>query len=347
MKKILFIRFSNSQFGGAQRYLKRLDNELKSKGIETEIIFSKLPKILPSWLKVLLFDRYIKRVATTQRDALIFSLERVSNVDIYRAGDGVHREYLKTKGFSLNPLHLSYLYLEKKTFNSAKLIIANSNMVKRQIIQNYNIDENKIKVIYNGIPIPKSIDEVSSKDKLIKEFKIDRDRAIILFVGSGFKRKGVMEFLEILSLIETPYSAFVVGKDKHITRYKKEAKRLGIQKQVIFTGARSDVELFYDASDIFLFPTKYEPFSNVILEAMSRRCVVFTTKDNGASEILEKDFIMDSANDISVSKKIEELLNNREKLIIYKDKAQQITKSFSIEHNAKQTLKAIEPFLST
>ena len=347
MKKILFIRFSNSPYGGAQRYLKRLDNELKSLGVETNIIFSKLPKILPSWLKVLLFDRYIKQITKKQKSSLIFSLDRVSRVDIYRAGDGVHKEYLKTKGFSLNPLHLVYLYLEKQTFNSAKLIIANSNMVKEQIVNNYKIDEKKITVIYNGIPIPNSIDEISAKKRLVDEFGIDKNRAIILFVGSGFERKGVMEFLKIISLIKTPYTAFIVGKDKNITKYKKEAKKLGIEESVIFTGARSDVEIFYDASDIFLFPTKYEPFSNVILEAMSRRCIVFTTRQNGASEVIENKFIMDSANDISIYKRIETLLNNRAKLTEYKEKAQYIAKDFSIEHNAKKTLEAIEPFLAT
>ena len=147
MKKILFVRFADTPFGGAQRYLKRLDSELNSRGYETEVIFSKLPKILPSWLKVILFDRYVQKIAERENDALIFSLERVSTVDIYRAGDGVHRAYLQSKGFSLNPLHLSYLWLEKRTFNNSKLIIANSRMVKEQIIEHYNIDENKIRVI--------------------------------------------------------------------------------------------------------------------------------------------------------------------------------------------------------
>ncbi len=345
MKKILFVRFADTPFGGAQRYLKRLDGELRSRGYQTETVFSKLPKILPSWLKVILFDRYVQKIAEREKDALIFSLERVSTVDIYRAGDGVHRAYLQSKGFSLNLLHLSYLWLEKRTFINAKLIIANSRMVKEQIIEHYNIDENKIRVIYNGIPIPENIDGESARERLKHEFGIDTDLPIILFVGSGFERKGVSEFLKILSAVKTPFNAFVVGKEKRINRYIQEAEKLGVSDRVIFTGARSDVDIFYDASDIFLFPTKYEPFSNVVLEAMSRECVVFTTRQNGASEILDDYFVMESAVDFSVSSKIEILTSDNTKLREYKTEAGRQVKEFSIRKNADETLAAIEAFL--
>ncbi len=55
---------------------------------------------------------------------------------------------------------------------------------------------------------------------------------------------------------------------------------------------------------IFFFSPHYEPFSNVVLEAMNFENVVFTTAQNGASEILDKEFIMDNANDYSVSEKL-------------------------------------------
>ena len=343
MRKIIFIRFDNTPFGGAQRYLNRLNTQLQSNGYQTELIFSKLPKNIPSWLKVLLFDRYIQKVTKNRKsDEVIFSLERISYPDIYRAGDGVHRAYLKSKGFSLNPLHLSYLWLEKKTFNNAKIIIANSKMVKSQIIKHYNIDESKIRVIYNGIPLPKKIDSQKARELLEKEFNIDKNIPIILFVGSGFDRKGVIEFLEILSKLKSPYQAFVVGKEKRLSKYKKRAKELGVDKRVIFTGARRDVDIFYDACDIFLFPTHYEPFSNVVLEAMSRASIVFTTRQNGASEILDEDFIMDNPNDISIANSIDKILSDKELIKRIKSKMREVSKRYSIETNANETLKVIE-----
>lgn len=97
------------------------------------------------------------------------------------------------KKSKFNPLHSVYLYLEKRCFTNSKMIIANSNMVKNEIISTYGIDEKKIKVIYNGFPLEK-IDKEKSKENLEKEFSFDLNEKIILYVGSGFKRKGVKSF---------------------------------------------------------------------------------------------------------------------------------------------------------
>ncbi|HIE73019.1 MAG TPA: glycosyltransferase, partial [Flavobacteriales bacterium] len=84
--------------------------------------------------------------------------------------------------------------------------------------------------------------------------------------------------------------------------------------RVVFTGPRQDVDDFYTISDVFLFPTHYEPFSNVVLEAMSLENAVFTTKQNGAHEILEDEYIMSNSRDFSVVGKIDALLEDVEAL---------------------------------
>lgn len=350
MKKISFIRANKTKFGGAEVYLSRLSSALKKQNIDHEIINSGIPKFLPSWVRVALFNT---KVCSSKKDKFYFSLERISCPDIYRAGDGVHKVFLGIeKKSKLNPLHKLYLHLEKKCFNNAKKIIANSNMVKRQIIDTYNIDQDKIEVVYNGINLIKP-NFLKSFNKISKEFHIKRTHAakanpasrqkIILYVGSGFKRKGVEEFLHILAKLKYKnYKAFIVGKDKRIKHYKNLAKELGVEKKVIFTGPRSDVNDFYTVSDIFLFPTRYEPFSNVILEAMNFSNAVFTTKQNGASEVLDEAFVMTDPKDYKISKKIDSLLFDREKL--NKVKMENILKSreFSIEKNLENTMKVID-----
>ena len=90
-----------------------------------------------------------------------------------------------------------------------------------------------------------------------------------MFVGSGFKRKGVEEFLRIIAMLKTlGIKAFVVGKENNMSYYQNLSKKLNIDNQIFFTGPRTDVNDFYTISDIFLFPTHYDPFSNVVLEAM-------------------------------------------------------------------------------
>jgi len=330
MKKITFLRLKPSKFGGAENYLVRLTNELKNKGIEYEIRYSSAPKFLSSWLKAIWYNL---EVCISKKDKFYFSLERVICPDIYRAGDGVHKVFLEVeKKSKLNPLHFVYLFIEKRMFKNAKKIIANSKMVKQQIIDTYNINENKIKVIYNGIPLKPMIDFSDIK----KEFNL-KDEKILLYVGSGFKRKGVKEVIEIASKLKN-YKLFIIGKEKKIDEYKSYAKSLGVD--AIFTGVRSDVDKFYSLADLFLFPTHYEPFSNVVLEAMSFKCVVFTTAQNGASEILDEKFIMKNPQDYKIDL-IQKLIDNDDFLDDMKIKNYKIAQNFSIEKNVDETLKVI------
>ena len=330
MKKLTFLRLKPSKFGGAERYLQRLTDELKKQNIDFEIEYSTAPKFLPSWIKAIWFNI---ETCLNKKNKFYFSLERITCPDIYRAGDGVHKVFLKIeKKSKLNPLHLVYLFIEKRMFKNAKKIIANSNMVKTQIINTYNINAKKIEVIYNGITLKEKTDFNDIK----KEFSIKNEK-IILYIGSGFKRKGVKEALDIISKLKGDFKFIIIGKEKNLNWYKNYTKELNIENNVIFTGPRSDVNKFYSMADIFLFPTHYEPFSNVILESLNFECISFTTRQNGASEILPKEWIIDE----NIIKKIQYLLDNENELKKFQKQAKEISKNFSIEKNVQKTLKVI------
>jgi len=343
-KNLYFVRGNRTKYGGAENYLLRLSNALTNQKINHKIIYSIFPKFIPSWLRVILFNF---QVCLTKKDRFYFSLDRISCPDIYRAGDGVHKVFLTIeKKSKTNLLHPIYIFLEKKCFNRAKHIIANSQMVKNDIISTYKIAPEKISVIHNGVST-KEFNYQKSFDKLSKEFLLSKDQKILLYVGSGFKRKGVKEFLNIISkLKDLDIKAFVIGKEKNIEYYQQLSRELSIDKQVIFTGARGGVDDFYTIADIFLFPTHYEPFSNVVLEAMSFENAVFTTRQNGASEILNNDFVMDNPNDFSVITRINHLLENPSKLDDIKKENRLKVKNFSIENNLQKTLKVINEVIN-
>ncbi len=350
-KRIIFIRQKHTDFGGAERYLQRLNSVLREEGFRTEILHSTLPRWLPSWLKALLFSRQIcktKNQTTTderQTTKIYFSLDRITCPDIYRAGDGVHKAFLETKGFSLNPLHLSYLWLEERTFKNARLIIANSHLVKEQILRFYpKTEAEKIHVVHNGVPIPERFDKSETKRSLAKEFGFDPSLPLLLFVGSGFERKGVREFLMILSRLRHPCHAFIVGKEKHMGKYRGMAKKLGVADHVIFTGPRSDVERFYAGADLFLFPTRYEPFSNVVPEALSYGTVALTTRQNGASEILPEAWVMERPNDLSIVEAIDRFLSDPVLLERSSREARTIAEQYPIERNVRETLELIRRY---
>lgn len=336
--KIYLLRQHSKPFGGAEAYLSRLSSELERQGIEHEVIHSKAPLFLASWIRALLFNL---QVCLTKKNRFYFSLERITCPDLYRAGDGVHKAYMeRLKIQSFNPLHWVYLFLERRCFEKSRCIIANSQMVKREIMEHYQIPSEKIEVVYNGVPLKES-DPLKAKKELSREFGINEESKILLFVGSGFERKGVASFLKLLSTLEGNFIAFVVGKEKRMSRYEALAESLGLKERVIFTGARGDVERFYAASDIFLFPTHYEPFSNVVLEALSQGCVVFTTAQNGASEILPQEQIMKDPSDLGIQKHLQELLYNPSLLEQKKGESKKIAQGFGMEANVQKSMEII------
>jgi len=343
-REICFVRANKTKYGGAEVYLSRLSAALEKENIKHKLINSVFPKFLPSWIRVILFNL---QVCATKGHKFYFSLDRIICPDIYRAGDGVHKAFLKIeKKSKLNPLHTVYLFLEKRSFRKAKRIIAISEMVKKDIVDNYAVDSAKIKVIYNGINL-KEINYDQSFNKLSAEFGINKGQPILLFVGSGFKRKGVDEFLQIIAQLKVSnFVAFIIGKEKNIKYYQQLSKRLKIDHQVVFTGTRKDVDDFYAISDIFLFPTHYEPFGSVILEAMNFENAVFTTRQCGGGEILKKDFIMDNPTDYSIVKKIKNLINNKDILASVKKENRIISQRFSIEKNLSETLKVINEVIN-
>lgn len=339
-KKIYLIRSSDTKFGGGENYLTRFSNALYRMNIEHQIINSSFPKFFPSWVRAILFNIQMNFI---KKDKYYFSLERITCPDLYRAGDGVHKVYLSIENKSIfNLLHPTYLYLERHCFRNAKCIISNSNMVKKEIIDSYQINPNKIKVIHNGIEL-KEVNYKKSFKKLSSEFSIIKNQLILLYVGSGFKRKGVEEFLRIFSMLETKdILGIIVGKERKINYYKNLSKELKIDNKIIFTGPRVDVNDFYSISDVFLFPTHYDPFSNVVLEAMNFENVVFTTSKNGASEILSGDFIMSKPFEKKIIPSIDHILGNKALMAEEKMKNKETSKLFSIEINLQKTLEVIK-----
>ncbi|MDC0239214.1 glycosyltransferase family 4 protein [Candidatus Thioglobus sp.] len=340
MKKIYFIREKTIYYGGAEVYLTRLTNELKKLKIEFQLIHSIFPNFLPSWLRLILFNL---QVTFIKGNKLYFSLERILCPDIYRAGDGVHKVFLEIVSKSkFNLLHKILLFIERRCLNNAKVIIANSKMVRQDIVKTYGIDPAKIEIIYNGFQILEKQSYQSSFSKLTKEFKIKTGQPIILFAGSGYKRKGVDEFLQILSQLNNKnFVAFIVGKEKNFRYYEKLIKDLSLENRVTIVGLRRDISDFFNICDIFLFPSHYEPFGNVVLEAMCYGSVVFTTKQTGASEIIDKEFIMSNPKDSSVIKKIDNLLNNPSLLEEKKQRNKQISLDYSVAKNCEKTLELI------
>jgi UDP-glucose:(heptosyl)LPS alpha-1,3-glucosyltransferase len=229
----------------------------------------------------------------------VVSFERTTCQDIYRAGEGCHREWItirsgveplyKRLSFRINPLHLSLLALEKRLFSNTGVIVANSRMVKEQIIHHYAVPEARITIIYNGVDLMKFTPENRGiwREKVRRDFSVSEHDKLLLFVGSGFKRKGLKALISSMALIkEEDIKALVIGGDE-VNSYKRWAAQCGIGERIVFLGPQGEIEQFYAGADLFVLPTLYDPFSNATLEAMASGLPVITTRNNGAAELIE------------------------------------------------------------
>lgn len=306
--KIGLIRSRYTPYGGAEVFLERFIKELLRRGHEIDVFSAswsgagvtvhRIPVAGPSFIRPLVFALRAARAVERVQPDVVVSLERTSCEDIYRAGDGCHREWLIRKGAAaskarrlairLNPLHSTLLYLEKRLFSSARLkkVVANSNSVKRDIIRHYGLPEEKICVIYNGVDAAPGLDE-AQRQRIRDGFGFGKEAVVLLFVGSGFERKGLIYLIRALGELKDrgDLRLLVIGKGSK-DRYLKEAERLGVGNRVVFAGPVKGASVLYQAGDIFVLPSIYEPFSNACLEAMAAGLPVVTSRVNGASEVM-------------------------------------------------------------
>ena len=170
--------------------------------------------------------------------------------------------------------------MEQSLFSGgARRVIANSQMVKREAVQFYGYPAERIDVVPNGVPLADFRADAAARASRRKILRLCDDEIAVLFVGSGWERKGLRHAIQAVNSLGTNFRLFVAGHGRGRQLDGRAVQRLG---------AVRDLPALYAAADIFLLPTLYDPFSNACLEALAAGLPVITTRDNGFSEIIEQ-----------------------------------------------------------
>jgi UDP-glucose:(heptosyl)LPS alpha-1,3-glucosyltransferase len=298
--KLAIIRRQFSATGGAELYLQRLLAALSGRGHSMTLFTEHWPDP-PSGVTVRVMQGGARRAARAAKFAeavesavarekfdCVFSLERGLRQDVYRAGDGVHRVWLQRRRefaprwrrlfIGRGAFHRSMLALEARAFSPAntRFVIANSRMVAEEIVANFGYPRERIHLVRNGVDVGRF--ESGDRARGRERFGIRPDEFVILFVGSGWERKGLHYLLRALrGLPRDGCRLLVVGKG----RAPRDAG-----SNVLFAGAMSDVETAYAAADLFVTLPIYEPSANVVVEALAAGLPVVTTAQNGAAELI-------------------------------------------------------------
>lgn len=319
MKRVVLLKSRSNNHGGLEKYASRIAKAFLEKGAKVSILTtgealdqSEIPVFAtktipwPAFLRMEQFDFFVRKWLKKNPADLIFGMDRNRDQTHIRAGNGVHAAYLKSRFQTdslfkacichLNPLHRKILELEEAAFENPQLqkLFTNSEMVKKQILEHYRVDESKIQVIHNGVEWHEMqsdfLDWKMRKEEGLKKFGLNPSDFHFLFIGNGYSRKGLDRLLIALSqLKERSFHLSVIGKDNKIDLYKAKAIQLGLKDKVHFFGPSQEIRLFYQLADCLVIPSFYDPFANVTIEALAMGLFVLSSKHNGGSEILSAD----------------------------------------------------------
>ena len=246
------------------------------------------------------FARAVCRRLEAESFDLVQSHERLGCCDVYRAGDGVHREWLAQRAraqgafgrltTALNPYHYYAKRAERRLFENPalKAVICNSRMVRDEIRRYFAIADDKLHVVYSGVDTGAYHPDLKRhRGEIRARHGIPEDAALFLFVGSGFERKGMAALLQAMAMLSGETFLLVVGRDRNLARFQAQARHLGLARRVLFVGPQQDVRPYYGAAEALVLPTLYDPFPNVALEAMASGLPVITSLKSGAAELIE------------------------------------------------------------
>lgn len=209
--------------------------------------------------------------------------------------------------------YIYYKFILPRVIKNSDKIITISNNTKKDIIKYYNIDDDKIDVIYNGYNVPANIDKKESAKYIYNKYKLED---YLLMVGINYKYKNLHNVIKAYNQIEKYINNKLVIVGNYNNSYgkslKKLTQKLNLNQNVVFLGYvnDNDLERLYQAAKMFIYPSLYEGFGLPLLEAMANRTLVLLSNSSSLPEILNDSRLFFNPNSIvSIKKCILKYLN--------------------------------------
>ena len=299
--KIGFILYDYYPFGGLQEDCLQTALETHALGHEVHLFTRTWKGPKPAELKIHLLGK--KGWSNTSRNKHFFStlqvelpnyhldgivaFNRIPNADIYFAADPCFKERKSHLAWwqKLSPRYRYYSQLEATVFkdaNKPETLVLTEHEID-SFHKHYNVPKERFHLLPPGVArntcTPEELDR--HRHELRKELGTNDDAKVALFVGSGFRIKGLDRALRAIDANKTKAGNFefwVVGNGK-AGSFKLLAEKTGLT--VRFLGGRADTDRFYAAADFLLHPAYSESAGKVLLEALTFGLPVLTTDTCG------------------------------------------------------------------
>jgi glycosyltransferase involved in cell wall biosynthesis len=245
-------------------------------------------------------------------------------------------------GWLLNPINLWVALRDWWMLRGGRYrrIVAISERVRTQLKDYYNVPDEHIVTIPNGINLARfNPANGRARNEVRSALGIPHEVPLVLFVGNQYRLKGLEFAIRALKEMKTEAQLLVVGGDNPAP-FKRLAQNLGLSNRLIFAGPRNDLSLIYPAADAFVLPTLYETFALVCIEAMASGLPVVATKVGGI-----EDYLRDGENGLIVARdaadlavKLDRLLNDPELQARLREQGLTTAAGYAWEKIAKQYL---------
>ncbi|MDR3496196.1 MAG: glycosyltransferase family 4 protein [Ancalomicrobiaceae bacterium] len=201
----------------------------------------------------------------------------------------------------LNPMHLWVGLRDRWTLGHRRFrrYVAVSRRVESELMQHYGVPAEQISIIPNGIDLTRFASLPEARISLRQTYAIPPTAKVLLFVGHEFGRKGLDYVVRAMQLLDQDTWLVVVGSDDPAP-FRRIAPEL--DARMVFAGAKSNVSDFYAAADLFVFPTNYETFSLVSMEALACGLPVLATRVGGI-----EDYLVDGENGYFIERNPEQI----------------------------------------
>ena len=314
MRIALLTRRFDSMGGGTERDLVVTARCLRAAGHQITIFADEIRGAAGDWDvrrvgagprpgRTLSLLRFAWTAAPAARRAgadLVLSFARCVGADVVRSGGGAHASYLRAarkwrgafgaSAMRFSPYHQAQMFVERQAFRGPglKRVIAVSNFVRDDLIQTFGLAPEKTTTIYNGVDLERFRPAADSSERaaIRQKFIVPASARVVAFVGNGFARKGLGFLIEAWPLVAGGAFLIVVGADRQTDKFARRAQALNVGGRIVFTGPQASVEAIFHAADAFAMPSLFEPFGNVVMEAMASGLPAMTSAFSGVAELI-------------------------------------------------------------
>jgi UDP-glucose:(heptosyl)LPS alpha-1,3-glucosyltransferase len=329
MRIALLTRRFDSTGGGTERDLVVTAKCLRAAGHQVTIFADEVRGATGDWevrrvgarprlgraLSILRFASVAAPAARRQGADLVLSFARCVGADVIRSGGGAHASYIRAArkwrgargefAMRLSPYHRAQMLVERRAFGSPQLkrVIAVSNFVRDDLIREFGLAPEKTITIYNGVDLDRfrPAADPSESATIRQKFVVPASARVVAFVGNGFARKGLGFLIEAWPLVAGGAFLLVVGADRQTDKFVRQARALNVGGRVVFTGPQPNVDQIFHGADAFAMPSLFEPFGNVVMEAMASGLPAMTSAFSGVAEVMPpsmRGFRVDNPDDV-------------------------------------------------